>query len=84
MEEEIKEPEKTITAKSSSLWGQIIASVWIAGWNAAQFIMSLVKGEGIDCGDIIVSGVAIAGCFAPVYLNLLVDKIKEIKLGGTK
>ena len=25
---------------------------------------------------------AIAACFVPVYFNLIMDKIKEIKLGG--
>lgn len=69
-------------AKSASLWGQIAAAVWIGGWNAAQFISYLVKGQEINPIHIILSGLAIAACFVPVYFNLIMDKIKEIKLGA--
>ena len=70
---------KGIKAKGVSLWGQIIAAVWISGWNAAQFARDIVKGQHISGNDIILSGLAIAACFTPVYFNLIMDKIKEIK-----
>ena len=81
MAEETKE-EKGVKAKSASLWGQIIASIWIGGWNTAQFIKDIINGNHIDGKDIILSGLAIAACFTPVYFNLIMDKIKEIRLGG--
>ena len=62
--------------------GGIIAAVWIGGWNAAQFICSLIKGIEINPTHIILSGLAIAACFTPVYFNLIMDKVKEIKLGA--
>lgn len=68
-------------AKSASLWGQIIAALWICGWNAAQFVRDIIAGQHIAGNDIIFSGLAIAACFTPVYFNLIMDKIKEIKLG---
>ena len=74
--------EKGIKAKGVSLWGQIIAALWIGGWNTAQFIAAINAGQRIYSNDIIVSGLAIAACFTPVYFNLIMDKIKEIKLGG--
>ena len=88
MENEKKENEtneketKGIKAKGASLWGQIAAAVWIGGWNAAQFIRAIMEGVPINPLTIILSGLAIAACFTPVYFNLLMDKVKEIKLGG--
>lgn len=73
--------EKGVHAKGASLWGQIAAAFWIAGWNAAQFIKDIAAGVHIDGKEIILSGLAIAACFTPVYFNLIMDKIKEIKLG---
>ena len=74
--------KKGIKAKGASLWGQIAAAVWIGGWNAAQFIKDLGAGVHISGQDIIISGLAIAACFTPVYFNLIMDKIKEIKVGA--
>ena len=45
-------------------------------------IKDLAAGTHIDGRDIIVSGLAIAACFTPVYFNLVMDKIREIKLGA--
>lgn len=70
---------KGVKAKGASLWGQIIAAVWIGGWHAAQFARDLTAGRHIESTEIVMSGVAIAGCFAPVFLNLFMDKIKEIR-----
>ena len=83
MSEEIQTDEKKkLHAKGASLWGQIIAAVWIGGWNAAQFIRDIIAGNHISATEIILSGLAIAACFTPVYFNLIMDKIKEIKLGA--
>lgn len=81
MAEEKKE-EKEIKAKSVSLIGQIIASVWVAGWCSAQFIKDIANGNHIEITDILISGFAIAGCFVPVYFNMIMDKIKKIRFGG--
>lgn len=82
MEETKEENTKLIKAKSASLWGQIVAAVWIGGWNTAQFVKQIIEGSKIDGNTIILSGLAIAACFVPVYFNLIMDKIKEIKLGA--
>lgn len=74
--------KKGIKAKSASLWGQITAAVWIGGWNIAQFTRDIIAGQHISGNEIIFSGLAIAACFTPVYFNLIMDKVKEIKLGG--
>lgn len=76
------EETKRIKAKNASLWGQIAAAVWIGGWNTAQFTSNLIKGIEINPIHIMLSGLAIAACFTPVYFNLIMDKIKDIKLGA--
>ena len=78
------EEKKEIKAKNASLWGQIVASIWIGGWNTAQFIKDIISGNHIEGNDIILSGLAIAACFTPVYFNLIMDKIKEIRFGGSE
>jgi hypothetical protein len=83
MSEEIEIKEtKCIKAKTASLWGQIIAAVWVGGWCSVQNIKDIIAGNHIDIKEIIFSGLAIAACFSPIYFNLIMDKIKEIKLGG--
>jgi len=82
MTEEVKTEEKKSSAKSVSLIGQIVASIWIGGWCSAQFVKDLVNGTHIKMTDFIFSGFAIAACYVPVYFNLIMDKIKKIKFGG--
>lgn len=70
--------EKTITAKRTSHASQIVAALWIAGWASYAFI----SGNALSMTDIITSGIAIMASFSPIYLNILMDKIRDIKLGG--
>ena len=65
-----------IRAKGSSLFAQIVAAVWIAGWSTYAFI----TGNSIAIIDVILSGVGIAAMFLPVYFSIIMDKIKDIKL----
>jgi hypothetical protein len=74
--------KKGVKAKDASLWGQIAAAVWVGGWSAAQFIKDLTAGRPLDIKTVIISGLAIAACFTPVYFNMLMDKIHDIKIGG--
>ncbi len=67
-----------VTGKNSSLWAQIIAAVWIAGWSATKFIS---KPQSIDMADVMFSGLGIAACFMPIYFSIIMDKIKDIKIG---
>lgn len=75
---EEKTEEKKLHAKPVSLIGQIVAAVWVAGWSAFYLIKNV---SNVQITDIIFSGLAIAACFSPVYFNLLLDKIKEIRWG---
>lgn len=75
-----KKSKRGLQAKPISLKSQVLASVWIAGWTAYKFTRS---GSVIEINDIIFSGLGIAACFSPVYLSIVMDKIKEIRFGGT-
>lgn len=89
MNEEIKGELLTVkgstSAKEISKWSMVIASFWIG-------ILSLIKAFwplfvidrsfGLEMGDIIFSGVALAAIFTPVYFSIFLDKVKDIKVGG--
>jgi len=65
----------TDPAKKSSLLGQIVAALWIAGWSAYLFFTTP---QIRSVTDIVFSGLAIAACFTPVYFSILLDKIVTI------
>ena len=69
-------------AKDVSLLSQIIGAVWIGGWNAFQFVHDILNGNHVDVQDIVYSGIAVVACFSPVYLSIVLDKIKSIRFGG--
>ena len=75
-----KEVKQGLKAKPISLKSQIIAAIWIAGWSAFKFASDSYS---IEINDVIFSGLGIAACFSPVYLSIVMDKIKEIRFGGT-
>ena len=83
MADETEKTETGIHAKPVSLNAQIIAAFWIAAWSAVGFVSKLVHGAEIPIWEIVVSGLAIAACFSPVYFNLILDKIKDWKLGAS-
>lgn len=70
--------DKKLTAKNTSHISQIVSALWIAGWSAFAFI----TGNPVGITDIVFSGLAIACSFTPVYFNIILDKIKDIKLGN--
>jgi hypothetical protein len=61
-----------MSGKGSSLWAQIVAAFWIAGWTGAKFI---ANPGTIDVQEVIFSGLAIAGCFMPVFFSIILDKV---------
>lgn len=67
-------------AKNSSLFAQIAAALWIAGWHAWKFLQ--MEPADIQSGDITLSGLTIAACFTPVYFNMVLDKLKGTRNGG--
>lgn len=75
--------KKSLSAKTTSLITQGLAAVWIAVWNALQFVQMIKGQQYIAVTDIILSGLSIAACFSPVYFSIIMDKIKSIRFGGS-
>ena len=68
-----------MTARQSSFLAQVFAALWVAA-------LSLLKGLGkfqMEMMDIILSGGAVAAAFSPVIVSIWLEKIRDIKWGGT-
>jgi hypothetical protein len=73
-----KKEKKELQAKPVSLKSQLIAALWVAGWSAFKFVREPMN---ISIKDVLFSGIGIAACFSPVYLSIVLDKVKEIRFG---
>jgi hypothetical protein len=71
-------------AKNVSLKSMIISGVWIGVLSLVKAFWGLVSNIpfGLDMGEILLSGVVLAAIYTPVYLSIILDKIRDIKLGG--
>jgi len=72
------EKEKNTTgAKNLSKFAMAFSGLWIA-------ILTVCKGIGfidLSMNDICLSGVVIVAVWTPTYFSIILDKIKDIKLG---
>ncbi|HCC37019.1 MAG TPA: hypothetical protein DEQ14_05100 [Treponema sp.] len=75
--------KKIPSAKDISLKSMIIAAIWIGVLSLVKAAWALVSDKtfGLSMNDIVLSGVVMAAVFSPVYLSIILDKIKDIKLG---
>jgi len=89
-DEKLDKEEKKTNPKQISFFAMIISGLWIA-------VLSLIKAFwevfgkiikpleevnfGLTMGDIVFSGVILAAVFTPIYFSIILDKVKEIKLG---
>ncbi|PIE98618.1 MAG: hypothetical protein CR988_02330 [Treponema sp.] len=75
---EIKKEEKPkkLKAKTASLIGMILSVVWIVLWCSLKFIGVF---SSIQVSEVLYSGLAIGGVFAPVSVGIIFDKVKDIK-----
>ena len=71
-----------MNGKKVSKLSMIIAGVWIS-------VLSIIKGLwpgsfNLTVDEIIKTGITLAALFSPVYLSIILDKIKDIKIGDSK
>jgi hypothetical protein len=73
-------------AKGVSLSSMVVAGVWIATLSLLKAFWHLLaeKEFGLSMEEILLSGVVLAAVFTPVYLSIILDKIRDIRLGGGK
>jgi len=88
--EEKKEDKKT-SPKQVSLFAMILSGVWIAVlslikafWGVICILITPLNDVsfGLTIGEIVFSGVILAAVFTPIYFSIILDKVKEIKMGG--
>ena len=70
-------------AKDVTLKSMIIAAIWIGVLSLVKAFWPLfsVTDFGLTMKDIVLSGVIMAAVFSPVYLSIILDKVKEIRIG---
>ncbi|MDR0387248.1 MAG: hypothetical protein LBH57_04355 [Treponema sp.] len=75
--------KKDHAAKNVSLKSMIISAVWIGALSIAKAFWGMVseKAFGLTMSEIVLSGLMMAAVFSPVYLSIVLDKIKDIKVG---
>jgi hypothetical protein len=74
---------KGVGAKGVSLASMIVAGVWIGLLSLLKAFWGVFSGKpfGLDMNEILLSGIVLAAIFTPVYLSIILDKIKDIKIG---
>jgi len=79
----MSEENKSHVAKDVSLKSMIVSAVWIGVLSLAKAFWGLVseRAFGLTINEIALSGVMLAAVFSPVYLSIILDKIKDIKIG---
>ena len=88
---EEKKEDKKNSPKQISFLAMILSGIWIgvlslikAFWGIFGILIAPLKevSFGLTIGDIVFSGVILAAVFTPIYFSIILDKVKEIKLGG--
>lgn len=71
-------------AKEISLASMIIGAVWIGLLSLVKAFFHLIsdKAFGLTMNEILVSGLTIAAIFTPVYLAIIMDKVKALKIAA--
>jgi hypothetical protein len=77
------EKKKVPKAKDVSLKSMIIAAAWVGVLTIVKAFWGLVsdKAFGLSVSEIVFSGIMIAAVFSPVYLSIVLEKIKDLKVG---
>lgn len=73
--------KKTASAKEISKLSMVVGAAWIGLLCLLRGFWPMLKAGtefGMSVKEIIVSGAAMAAVFSPVYLSILLDKIKGV------
>ena len=70
-------------AKEVTLRSMVISAIWIGLLSLVKAFWAFFseKAFGLTMNEIVLSGVIMAAIFSPVYLSIVLDKIKDIKVG---
>jgi len=80
---ELTVEKHTVKAREISKWSMVVAAIWIGGLTLLRAFWGLISitAFGLDIWEIIISGLALAAVFTPIYFSIFMDKLKDIKLG---
>ena len=76
----------TVSAREISKWSMVVAALWIGILSIVKAVWPLFSGGaqfGLEMNEIILSGLALAAVFTPVYFSIFLEKIRDIKTGGS-
>ncbi|MDR2914903.1 MAG: hypothetical protein LBV74_08750 [Tannerella sp.] len=75
--------KKGLNAKDVTLKTMIIAALWIGVLSLIKAFWGLLSSAsfGLDMKEIVMSGAVIAGVFSPVFVSIILDKVRDIKVG---
>ena len=81
-EKEVKKEDKG-GAKEVTLRSMMVSAIWIGLLSLTKAFWAFVseKAFGLTMNEIVLSGIVMAAIFSPVYLSIVLDKIKDIKVG---
>jgi hypothetical protein len=65
-----------VDKKEATFFAMVLAALWVAGWSAYGFISGAMP---MTSWNVIASGLAIAGCFCPIYISVIIKAVKELK-----
>ncbi len=83
MSDSVDKVEKKSGAKNISLGSMLVSAIWIGALSLLKAFWGIIseKSFGLTMNEIVLSGVIMAAVFSPVYLSIILDKIKDIKVG---
>ena len=75
--------KKSTPAKDVSLKSMIVSAIWIGVLSILKAFWGLLsdKAFGLTMNEIVLSGIIMAAVFSPVYLSIILEKIKDMKVG---
>jgi hypothetical protein len=73
-------------AKDIFLVSMVVAGAWIGALSLLKAFWGLLTAKefGLSMEEILMSGVVLVAVFTPVYLSIILDKIRDLRLGGGK
>lgn len=75
--------KKSASAKEISKWSMVVACLWIGLLTLAKALWGFVskRAFGLEVSEIILSGLALAAVFSPVYFSIILDKVRDMRIG---
>jgi hypothetical protein len=81
---DLNEKKDAPSAKDVSLKSMVVAALWIGLLTLLKAAWGFItdKPFGLSVSEIVFTGLMLAAVFTPVYLSIVLEKIKDIKIGG--